>query len=331
MPINSRLGRAARLVASGLVLLIPFALGACGGDDDDATPTNAVSTAVTTSATATSSPAAQAFPVEFRDSTGTLVTFASAPKRILSYSPGATEILFAIGAGDQVIGTDKFSDFPDKAKALPKLEYSKPAPEPAVALTPDLVVMATRQEGQVAAFRALNLKVVLLKEPEDLASVATQVEQLGRITGHSEQATKVAGDMRKRMDAMTAKVAKTANGPKVFYELSADGFTVAPNSFVGSMLKMLKAGNVAEGATTAFPQLSAEAIIAGNPDVIILADGGDRGGQSADTVKARPGWSGIAAVKFGRIHIINSDLYNRPGPRVIDALEELVKILYPGQ
>lgn len=274
--------------------------------------------------------ASVAFPLQVSDDSGMTLTFREGARRVISYSPGVTEILYAIGAGDRLVATDRFSDYPPQAGALPKLEYSRPAPEPALALKPDLVIMAGRQEGQVEQFRAAGMNVLLLREPKDLAGVVTHVRLLGRITDRQESAESLAADMERRIEAARRKVAGIEKGPLVFYELSPDGYTVAPDSFVGSLLSLLKAGNVAQGATTPFPQLSAEVIIKANPDVILLSDAGAWGGQSLETVKARPGWAGIKAVQNGRVYEIDPDIFNRPGPRVVEALELLVTLLYPG-
>ncbi len=133
-------------------VLIALVLGACGSNAPLSTPTPPV-----TSATAA------AFPLTLTDGTGTKMTLDAAPKRIISYSPAATEVLYAIGAGAQVVGVDRFSNYPPENAALRTLEYSKPAPEPALALKPDLVIVATRQEAQIEQFRALGLRVALFR------------------------------------------------------------------------------------------------------------------------------------------------------------------------
>lgn len=312
---NGRGGRFLSLLALALTLPMVAIAAACGGSSEEpkSSPT----------------PAAAQFPLTITDSSGKQITFNQAPKRIVSYSPGATEILFAIGAGPQVVAVDKFSDYPAATAGLPKLEYSRPAPEPALALNPDLVVMATRQEGQVEQFRAAGMTVVLLREPPDLKGVSQHVRLLGQITGHADKGEALAADMDRRIQAVQEKVSKVAKGPLVFWEVTPDGYTVAPSSFLGAMLSLVRAGNVAEGATTPFPQISAETIIKADPEVIILADSGDFGGQSLATVRARPGWSGIKAVVNSRVYEVDPNIFSRPGPRVVEALEQLVKLLYP--
>ena len=324
-----------RATVLGVALLIAVALlsAACGdGDAREASATGSAAAVTVTTPSASAAAAASvvaAFPVSVTDSGGTTVTFTEAPKRIVSYSPGATEVLFAVGAGGQVVGVDKFSDYPPETSTKTRLEYSKPAPEPALALQPDLVIMATRQEGQVTQFRALGMTVLLLKEPADLAEVLDQVRTLGKVTGHAPEGERIAAALQERIDAVEKRIAGVTDGPLVFYEVSPELHTAGPQTFIGSLLTTAKAKNVAQGATTAFPQLPAETVISSNPAVILLADGGGSGGQSPATVMVRPGWAGIDAVKNGRVHVVDSNLFNRPGPRVVDALEQLVGILYP--
>lgn len=326
LPTALRASRRAIFLAALLLLSVAFA--ACG-DDDHSTPRATVPLTTTPTGAPSATVAVTAFPFTLTDSGGTAIVFTEAPKRVISYSPGATEILFAVGAGDQVVGIDKFADYPPEAQSRTKLEYSKPAPEPALALNPDLIIMATRQEAQVSQFRALGLRVVLLKEPTDLGGVVEQVRNIAHVTGHVEKGDSVANAMTGRIDAVKARLSSVTTGPTVFFEVTADGFTSGPDTFIASLLSAAKAVNVAGDAKTAFPQLSSEVIIAANPDVILLSDGGSSGGQSLDTVRARPGWQAIKAVRDGRVSVVDSALFTRPGPRVVDALEQLAQLLYP--
>lgn len=310
---------------------VALAFAACGGDDGDGSTATQPAATVANGATPAASASAAAFPFTFTDSTGTHVTFSEAPKRIISYSPGATEVLFAVGAGAQVIAVDEFSDYPVAAKALPHVQYSKPSPEPALAMKPDLVIMSGQQAGQVPQFRQLGMRVVLLKEPGDVPAVFEQVRNVGRMTGHGDEAAKLATALEGRLEKVKATVATKSDAPVVFYEITPDLFTVSPNSFVGNLLTIAKAKNVVTDTSNAFPQLSVETVLKADPAVILLADGGDDGGQTPEMVKARPGWDRVKAVRDGRVVVIDSDIFSRPGPRVLDALEQLVAVLYPAR
>lgn len=298
-------------------------LVACGGAKE-AAPAAASTATPTPAATPTAT-----FPVTVKDQDGKPVTVSAPPKAIISFSPGITEILFAIGAGPQVIAADQFSDFPAEAKALKtRVKYTNPDVESALALNPDLVAMSRAQRTSVERFRTAGLPVFYAPEPDTLDAVVESVRMWGQLTGHPAEAERVASDMRARIDATKAKVATVTEGPRAYYELSDSLFSVGDQSFIGSMLTLLKAKNVATGAPTSFPQLTAEAVISRDPQVIFLADAVS-GGQSLETLKKRPGWTSISAVKEGKVYPVNQDIGNRPGPRIVLALEELGRLLYP--
>ena len=301
------------LLVAGLIALATLA-AACGDDDADAED---------------AAPATSAFarPRTVEDSGGTAITLDAPPTRIVSYSPGTTEILFAIGAGDRVIATDEFSDFPAAAQALEKLAYSSPDPERALALDPDLVLMAGQQREQVEQFRGLGMTVLFVEEAETVEGVLHKIELFGQITGNELQAEQLVAEMRGRIDAITAALADVEQGPRVFFELTSDLYTVAPNTFVGDLLTLAKAQNVAAGAASPFPQLGAEAILAADPEAVLLADA--EFGESLETVCARPGWDAISACISEQVHAVDGDLTSRPGPRVVDGLEQIASLLYP--
>ena len=305
-----------------LPLLIALAaLGGACGDDDDADDAGA------DAAASPASDGASAFPRTIEDAGGAAVELAAPPTRIVSLSPGATEVLFAIGAGDRLVAADEFSDFPAAARQLEKLAYTSPDPERALALAPDLVLMAAQQREQVEQFRGVGMTVIFIEEPATVEGVLESIVFYGELTGNEEQAGQLAGELRARIDAITATLAGVEQGPRVFFELTSDLYTVAPNTFVGDLLSLAKAQNVAAGAASPFPQLSAEAVVAADPEVVLLADG--EFGESTETVCARPGWDAVSACAAGRVHSVDPDLTSRPGPRVVEGLEQIARLLYP--
>ncbi|MYA20375.1 MAG: ABC transporter substrate-binding protein [Chloroflexi bacterium] len=296
------------------------------------TPTATPAAIATPTATPTPTPTptpteAPTFPLTVEDSAGTEVTLEAPPERIISYSPGATELLFAIGAGDRVVATDEFSDFPPEAEELPKVAYSSPDPERALALEPDLLIMASRQREQIEQFRSLGMTVLFLDSAQNIEGVFETVALLGLVTGNEQQAADLVASMRGRIEAVTAALEEVEEGPLVFFELTADLYTVGTDTFVGELLTLAKARNIAEGAASSFPQLSAEAIIDAAPDVVLLADAA--WGESYETVCARPGWDAIPACVNERVHGVDGDLTSRPGPRIVDGLEQIARLLYP--
>jgi iron complex transport system substrate-binding protein len=307
-----------RVVAGVSGAAIAIALSACGGG-------GLIGPAATPFVTVQPTPTS--FPVTVRDSSGVDVTVPAPPRRIISLSPGMTETLFAIGAGEQVVATDQFSDYPEGTKRAAKLDYSRPEAEKVVALQPDIVFMSSHQEEFVDQFRKLNVRVLYLAEPDTLDGVIEQIRTAGRVTGREARAEEIMVAMRQRIDGVTERLTTLTQGPRVFMELDETGHTTAPHSFVGSMVTVLKAQNIAAGSQAPYPQLSREVIVQRNPEVIILLDANY--GETPQKVRLRPGWATIAAVRTGRVYPIDSNIVNRPGPRVVEGLEQLAKLLYP--
>jgi len=306
----------ARGLLPALACLLVF-VSACGGGQAAVTPP-------------TPAPSA-AFPVTVTDQDGRAFTVQTQPRRIISYSPGVTEILFAIGADGQVAAADQFSDYPAAAKALAeRVTYSNPDVERALGLNPDLVIMSRAQRTSVERFRDAGLPVFYIPEPASIDAILENVRMLGRMTGNAAEAEKVAASMEARIEAVKAQVVSITQGPRTYYEISDKLFTAGDRTFIGAMMSLLKAVNIASGTATDFPQLSAEAVIARDPEVIVLANA-NSGGQSLETLRRRPGWASISAVRDGRVYPIDPNIGTRPGPRIVDALEELGRLLYSGR
>ncbi|MEX1022035.1 MAG: cobalamin-binding protein [Dehalococcoidia bacterium] len=295
--------------------LLALLLVACGGEG--APPAEETATATATVAGSVSAV----------DAGGVTVTIEGRAERIVSHSPGATEILFAIGAGPQVVAVDDFSNYPPETEALPKVTYADPSAEQVLSHEPDLVILAENQGGSVEQFRDLGLPVFFLREPRDLDGVLEHIEVLGTLTGHEAEAATLVADLRTRLDAVAAAIQDVPHGPRVFYELDDTLYTVGPDTFIGAALSLVGAENIAAGAPSPFPQLTAEAVVEGDPEVILLADAAF--GVTPEAVAARPGWSDTSAVRDGRIYPVDPDVMSRPGPRIVDGIEMLAALLYP--
>lgn len=287
-------------------------------------------TATPTLAPPTAAPAA--FPVTVTDDAGRSVAIKAEPQRIISLAPSNTEILFALGLGQRLVGVDDFSDYPPEAKAIEKVAGMEPNKEKIVSLNPDLIVAVGGSPAQLekaTALEKLGLTVIVLNPP-DIEGVIRNIELVGQATGRSQAAGQMAADLRARVRAVADK---TANAPKlqVFFELDATDpskpFAPGPGSFIDGMITLAGGANVAAKAALQWVQLSAEEIIAQNPDVIVLSDADF--GITPESVKARPGWNVIAAVKNGAVYPISANLVSRPGPRVVDGLEQLAKLIHP--
>ncbi len=269
------------------------------------------------------------FPVSITRSDGVTLDITKRPERIVSLSAGGTELFFAIGAGDQLVAADMFSDYPEEANALPKVDAFQPDPEAILAHNPDLVLVTYDADEIVAALEQAGVPVLYLEVPESIDGILEQTRQFGKITGNREAAEDLVAGMEERIAAITNKLADVEEGPRVYHELDETFFTVAPDSFVGDLYNLLNAQNIAAGAPGGYPQLSAEVIIEQNPEVIILPTGAGEDGTTPEDVKARPGWDVIDAVQNDRIYEIDRDIVSRPGPRIIAGLEQLATLLYP--
>ena len=249
---------------------------------------------------------------------GGKVTIAQKPRRIVSLSPTATESLFAIGAGSQVVAVDDQSDYP---RSAPKTTLSgfTPNVEAIAAYRPDVVVASYDPKGLVTALRRLGIPVILHGAATTFKGAYQQIRQLGLVTGREDQATQVI----RRMKTSIARIVETskpkASGLSVYHELSPDFYSASSKAFVGKVYAALGLENIADAADSAgtgFPQLSAEYIVSSSPDLIVLADTVCCG-QKPSTVAARPGWDRIAAVRSGSIVRIDDSIASRWGPRLV--------------
>ncbi len=313
-----------------LAVLVLLAAMACGGSSKkSSTPTfneNPTPIPIATE---------PAFPVTIQRSDGKALTLAKPPEHIVSMSPAATEIIYALGAEKSLIAVDKQSNFPDAANSFAtKVDAFEPNVEQIAGLKPDLVIMlATDNSGIVPKLDALNIPVLyenIDTAVKTLEDVWGQIRIIGEVTGTNDKAVPLISGLEGRVK----KVQDAVQGlnqtltPKVYHELDSTFFTASNNTFIGDLYHVLRAQNIAgNGGGQAYPQMTQEAIIAANPKVIILAD--EEFGVSIDSVKARPGWSAIDAVQNGNIFAIKADIISRPGPRIVDALEQLAKDIYP--
>lgn len=257
------------------------------------------------------------FPVTVEDATRT-VTVERRPTQIVSLSPSATETLFALGAGDQVIAVDEESDYP---AGVPRTDLSsyQPNVEAIVGYEPDLVVLPASVPRDVAAgLRRVGLTVIAEPAPANLDDAYAQMRELGRATGHAEAGRRLARRVEERVEEL---IATAPEGERLdfFHELDPDLYSAGTKSFIGRIYQRLGLENVAEPAAdragTPYPQLSSEAVVSADPDLIVLADT-ECCGQSRATVARRPGWQGVAAVEADAIVAIDDDIASRWGPRI---------------
>lgn len=264
------------------------------------------------------------FPVTVDSGEGT-VTIEERPGRIVSLSPTATEILFAIDAGDQVVAVDDNSNFPPEAPDG-ELSAFEPNVEAIAEQDPDVVVLSDDISDVVASLETLDIPVVHQPAATDLEDTYVQIEDLGAVTGHADDAEALVASMREEIDALAAEAPEFDQPPTYYHELDDTYFSVTSDTFIGQIYGLAGLENIADAAKDAaggYPQLSAEYIIEANPDLIFLADT-KCCGQSAETVAKRPGWDQIAAVESGNVVPLDDDVASRWGPRVVDLLRTVV-------
>lgn len=257
-------------------------------------------------------------------------TTADNPLRIVSLSPTATEMLYAIGAGDQVVAVDSLSTFPEEVgPKVTKISAYEPSAEAILAYEPDVVLISNDMNKITEQLKTADpdIEVWTGAAAATLDDVYAQITQLGELTGRADAAGDVIADMKKRIDA-AIPATLPADSVKVFYELDNTYYSITSNTFVGALLTKFGFKSIADGveAGNDYPQLSAEAIVAADPAIIFLADT-KCCQQSKETVAARPGWDGMSAVRNNMVVELDDDIASRWGPRIVDLIEQFAAAL----
>lgn len=274
-------------------------------------------------------------PLTATDGRGVEVTLDRPAARIVSIAPSNTEILFAVGAGDQVVGRDSFSDFPEAALAVPDVGggWGELDLELLLSLEPDLVLSADIiAPEQNQALEELGLNVFVLPNPLDFEDLYANLATVGALTGRSAEAAALAAALQERVTAVLDTVAGAESAPLVFYQLDSSDptapWTSGPGTFIDTLIGLAGGRNVGGVLESAWAQISAEELIAQNPDVILMGDAAWTG-LTAEDIAARPGWDSLNAVVNGQVFAFDDNLVSRPGPRLVDGLELLAALIHP--
>ena len=303
----------------GAVAGLALVVASCG-DDESSTPADTDPPTATDGAVdstpAPTEPAAGTVP-------GSTPVDPDAPQRIISLSPTATEMLFAIGAGDQVIAVDPFSNYPEDAAAkMTQLSAFEPNVEAIAGYEPDLVITDGTNSDLLGQLDSLGIARWEGPAAISFSDSYDQIEQLGAVTGHVGEAAEVVSSMEAEIAEITANLPETAVPLTYYHELDSTYFTVTSDTFIGYVYGQLGLRNIAdqaEGSGGQYPQLNAEFIIATDPDLIFQACT-KYCLETAETMAARPGWDAMTAITEGHVVELDDDIASRWGPRVVDFL-----------
>ncbi|MBM4123257.1 MAG: cobalamin-binding protein [Nitrospira sp.] len=265
----------------------------------------------------------------FVDDLGRKIYLAQPPARVVSLAPSVTESLFAIGLDEEIVGVTEYCDYPPQARTKPKVGYANPNLESIVALRPDLV-MAPREfirADILAKLEQLKIPVFII-EAEAIEDIPSHIQTLGRMFGRSPVADRVATDIRRQISEIRNKM-KPLPRLRLLYVLNSQPLiTVGPGSFIHHLIELAGGANVAAQASAPYPRLNMEVVLKEDPEVLLFPVGAAEGVSESEQQHWRR-WTTLTAVKQGRLHTIPSDLLNRPGPRIVQGLETLARILHP--
>lgn len=311
-----------------LSVIVALTAACSGGASAVTTGPGSTDPGSTVDSTPTSSPASTttraddpAFPVTVTDGSGRPVVVESQPNRIAALSSVHVEMLFAIGAGPQVVAGDLFTNYPPEAAGLVQLDSFNLSIESVIELDPDLVVLSFDPGEAVAGLTAVGIPTLLLGTAADLRGTYEQLRVLGAASGHREAAEAVVDEMVVGIAEVVATVGSAGDGLTFYHETDPfDYYTPSSQSFIGRLYSLLGMQNIADAAPdefgSGFPQLSPEFILEADPQLVFLASFG----EDATTLANRAGWDTLTAVRQGAVYELDPDVASRWGPRVVELL-----------
>lgn len=271
-------------------------------------------------------------PVTVTDGAGRQVEVKETPKRVISLAPSNTEIVFALGAGNLLVGVDEYSDYPEEAKRITRVGgFANPNIELIVSLKPDLILADDMHRKILDQLAKAGCPVIMLSA-SSIADVENNIRLAGKVLRRNAEAESVVSQIESRLSKVKDRVKAVPEDKrvKVFYEVYSDPImTVGPKTLIHQLILAAGGRNVAEDAATDYPRYSPEAVVKKNPDVIVFPLFHGSESLTVEKVKARPGWSAISAVARNRVYPIDANIISRPGPRIADAVETLAKLFYP--
>ncbi len=330
-------GRRRRSGFSFLLLLVAMAVAAVGCSSSETTADDSQEPAAGSSENASDSEdagsedadsedAGSQFPVTIDSAVGEVV-IEQAPTTIVSLSPTATEMAFAIGAGAQIAAVDTYSNYPPEAPEG-TLDGFAPDLEAILALSPDLVLTSGLPEDVSAGLTGAGVPVLVLPAAASFDDTYDQIGQLGIATGQIDGAAEANAALRSGIEEILADLPESDEPVKVFHEIDDSFYTATSNSFIGQVYATLGLENIADPLDdgSGFPLVDGESIIAADPGLIVFTS---QASYSADDIVARPGWESISAVTDGRVVQVDADIASRWGPRIVEFMQAIVDTLVP--
>jgi iron complex transport system substrate-binding protein len=270
------------------------------------------------------------FAATFADEVGRKLEVQGVPQRIISVAPNVTEILFALGLGDRLVGVSSYCQFPPEALKKEKVGgYINPSLEKIVALRPDIVIGIAEGDLKTFVDKLAKLKIpVYITNPKNVSEVITSIQNIGEVTRSTPSALRLTQSMKERIQAIRTKVQGRPQ-PRVLHVLNFDPLISAgKGTFVDDLIRLSRGRNIAETAQGKYPRFSLEEVLAVDPEVILLASM-----QSNDPLTEQSRWwerwKTISAVRQGRIYVLNSDFIHRPSPRIVEGLEQVARAIHP--
>jgi len=270
------------------------------------------------------------YSLAIKDDVGRTVKIEGEPDRIVSLSPGNTEILFALGLGERVVGVTEQCDYPPEAKEKPKVGgFSTISIERVVSLEPDLVLATGGiQLRTVNQLEERGIKTVVLS-PKTVEGILRDIELVGKITNRNREAKTLVGGMRGRIEFIKSGTWQLMSRPRVYYEVwHSPLMSVGRGTWINELIELAGGRNIFSDSLDPYPIISSELVIERDPEIIIIKRG-YMGGVAKQDIFRRPGWGRISAVKIGRIYEIDENILIRPGPRIVDGLEALARVIHP--
>jgi len=272
---------------------------------------------------------ATSYPLTVQDDLGRTVVLPEAPKRVVVMLPSATETLCAIGACDLIVATDDYSNWPALVKSLPKVGgLYNPNIERILSFKPDLVIAS--KYGKLADTLSRAGIPTYAVKTETFEDIFKTARALGRLVDREAEAEALVARIQAEVYRLESLAAKAKDRPTLYYEIDPTPYTVGPKSFIGALIAKARAKNIIPASLGLFPKISPELVVEKNPAVIVLGDAPY--GVTREKIEARPGWSGIQAVQDGRVCELikeETDVVHRPGPRVAQGLEVLIRCVHP--